>query len=209
VCSASTTSAWRSSSATTGARMRVALAACALVALAAIPATGGRAQDPAGSNDAALVSEFLAKVEEYVALHRKLDATLKELSPGAPAADVERHQRELEMLLRKARAAARPGNIFSRDVRAYFRRQISRAVRGPEGPAIRASIMEENPRTVRLTVNARYPDSLPVARTPTPILLLLPKLPEELAYRFMAERLVLLDQHAGTVVDYIDDALGR
>jgi hypothetical protein len=68
--------------------------------------------------------------------------------------------------------------------------------------------MEENPRNIRLAVNARYPDSIPYSTTPAPILLLLPTLPEELEYRFVGDRLVLLDIHAGTVVDYIDHALG-
>ena len=37
----------------------------------------------------------------------------------------------------------------------------------------------------------------------------LPKLPPELDYRFMGERLVLLDTHANIVVDFMEDAIIR
>jgi hypothetical protein len=42
---------------------------------------------------------------------------------------------------------------------------------------------------------------------PPQILAALPKLPEDLEYRFIGDRLILLDAHANLVVDYIDKAL--
>ncbi len=41
---------------------------------------------------------------------------------------------------------------------------------------------------------------------PPQILLVLPRLPEQLEYRFIGERLVLLDVHSITIVDYLDRA---
>lgn len=159
------------------------------------------------SEDARLAGEFLERVADYVALHRRMDDRLVEVPQGGTPEQVLQHQRSLEVLIRGERRTARPGDLFTREIRAYFRRQIARALTGPDGRAIRDQIMEENPRTARLFVNARYPDSLPFSTTPSPVLLLLPSLPEELEYRFVGDRLVLLDIHAGTVVDYIDDAL--
>jgi hypothetical protein len=166
------------------------------------------ATQPQPADDAQIVSEFLRGVNDYVAILHKMDATLVENPEGSSPEQILFHQRSLEVLIRGARRNAKAGDIFTRDIRAYFRRQISRALTGPEGRAIRDTIMEENPRTIRLNVNSRYPDSLPFSTTPSQILLLLPKLPEELEYRFVGDRLVLLDIHAGTVVDYVDDALG-
>jgi hypothetical protein len=37
----------------------------------------------------------------------------------------------------------------------------------------------------------------------------LPRLPDELEYRFLGDRLILMDVHARTIVDLIDNALGR
>jgi hypothetical protein len=177
-----------------------------VLALALIIATLGAPQAPAGG-DAELIAQFAKSIAEYVALHEKLDATLEEAPPGSTPEQILIHQRSLEVLIRGARRRAKVGDIFTREIRAYFRRQIARAVDGPNGREIRDMIMEENPRTIRLNVGSRYPDSLPISTTPPPILLLLPRLPEELEYRFVGDRLVLLDIHAGTVVDYIDDAI--
>ena len=180
----------------------------ALALTLAVSILGPVVQTATDSPDARLASEFLQQVESYVALHRKMDATLSEVPEGGSPDQILQHQRSLEVLIRSVRRKAKAGDLFTRDVRAYFRRQIAKAITGPHGREIRDSIMEENPRNIRLAVNARYPDSIPYSTTPAPILLLLPTLPEELEYRFVGDRLVLLDIHAGTVVDYIDHALG-
>ena len=74
------------------------------------------------------------------------------------------------------------------------------------------SIMDENPvepATIKLTVNARYPDVVPLTSVPPQVLQTLPKLTEDLEYRFVGDWLILLDTHAHVVADYIDDALPK
>jgi hypothetical protein len=44
---------------------------------------------------------------------------------------------------------------------------------------------------------------------PPQVLAALPRLPEDLEYRFIGSRLILLDVHAQIVVDFIEDALPR
>jgi hypothetical protein len=67
--------------------------------------------------------------------------------------------------------------------------------------------MDENPGPIKLQVNSRYPDTVPLATMPPQVLAALPRLPEDLEYRFIGTRLVLLDVHADIIVDYIDDAM--
>ena len=67
--------------------------------------------------------------------------------------------------------------------------------------------MDENPVSVKLAVNGRYPDEVPLSTVPPQVLAVLPKLPEELEYRFIGPRLILLDVHAHTVSDYIETVL--
>jgi hypothetical protein len=67
--------------------------------------------------------------------------------------------------------------------------------------------MEDNPGKVQLRCNARYPEGLPITTMPAPILAALPKLPEHVEYRFVGDRLVLLDIHSQLVMDYMTDAL--
>ena len=164
---------------------------------------------PAASPDSAAIAEFQQSVKKYAELHNKLESTLTPLPEKPEPEQVAEHQRALERLLVRARSDAKPSDIFTPAVRAYFRRQIARVLEGPTGQAVLSSILDEDTRAVRLRINSRYPSNVPVSNVPPQILLVLPRLPEELEYRFVGERLVLLDVHSFTIVDYIDRALSR
>jgi len=70
--------------------------------------------------------------------------------------------------------------------------------------------MDENPgESVKLAVNGRYPDTIPLSSVPPQILKALPPLPEELEYRFIQNSLILLDVHAHIIVDYLTAAVPR
>jgi hypothetical protein len=170
---------------------------------------GGLTQEekPRVNADAALSVEFLKGVQQYVDLHKKLEATLPPRPEHGTPGEIEAHEQALARLIVQARSRARQGDLLPQKVRAYFRRQIGAVLRGPDGAAIRRSIMEENPGRVRLRCNARYPEGLPITTMPVPILGALPKLPEHVEYRFVGDRLVLLDIHSQLVMDYMTDAL--
>jgi hypothetical protein len=80
---------------------------------------------------------------------------------------------------------------------------------GVEGRQLRESIMEENPVNVTIAVNGRYPDTVPLASMPPDILAALPKMPEELEYRFVGRSLAIMDVHAHMIVDFVPDVLPR
>jgi hypothetical protein len=164
-------------------------------------------EKPRVNADAALSVEFLKGVQAYVELHRKLEATLPPRPEHATPAEIQAHENALAKLIVQARSRAKQGDLLPQKVRAYLRRQIGAVLRGPDGAVIRQSVMEDNPGRVQLKVNARYPDGLPITTMPAPILGALPKLPEHVEYRFVGERLVLLDIHAQLVMDYMTDAL--
>jgi hypothetical protein len=189
-------------------RLRYSVVTVTLAASLAVPLYGH--QDPPSSHpDAKEIAEFQRRVKEYAALHMKLERTLAPI-PNDPTPDqITQHQRGLERLLLRSRVGAKQGDFFTEPIRAYFRRQIARVLEGPDGNGVRSSILDEDTRAVRLRVNSRYPANVPRSNVPPQILLVLPRLPEELEYRFVGERLVLLDVHSYTVVDYIDRALSR
>ena len=73
-----------------------------------------------------------------------------------------------------------------------------------------ALAMDENPvdlASYKLKVNARYPDSVPVTTVPVDVLQTLPKLTEDLEYRFIGDALILFDVHAHIIADYIEHAI--
>ena len=170
---------------------------------------GGRTQEekPRVNADAALSVEFLKGVQQYVNLHKKLEATLPPRPEHATPAEIGAHEQALAKLIVQARSGAKQGDLLPQKVRAYLRRQIGAVLHGPDGAVIRRSVMEDNPGKVRLRCNARYPEGLPITSMPAPILAALPKLPEHVEYRFVGDRLVLLDLHAQLVMDYMTDAL--
>ena len=77
---------------------------------------------------------------------------------------------------------------------------------GDAGKQLKLSIMDENSPNVKVAVNGRYPDNVPLSTIPPQILQTLPKLTEDLEYRFVGNDLILLDTHAHTIADFIPNA---
>lgn len=191
---------------------RITLAAALLggyAAPAAQPASPAAPTQGARSQDERIVAEFAKRVEAYLSLHKTAEATLPE-KPAKPTSEqLDTHERALARLIARARPNVPAGNIFTGDTRAYFRRRIAAALSGLDGAQIRQSIMDENPGRINLPINSRYPDHVPLSTMPTQVLAALPALPVELEYRFIGQRLILLDAHAHLIVDYMDNALPR
>lgn len=191
---------------------RVRLSALA-VTLAAALATGVAAadqQDRRVNPNAKAIAEFLDEIDEYIALHRKLEATLPDIPTDATPEQIDQRQRALGALVQDARRGAKQGDIFERDVRPVIRKLLAGLFAGPDGRRLRLTINEENPgQVVKLTVNGRYPDTVPISTVPPQVLALLPPLPPELEYRFIGTTLILLDSHAHIIVDYLTAAVPR
>jgi len=172
------------------------------------PAAEAQTGRPAGpTSDAQTIETFNQRIKDYVALHDKLERTL----PGLPAETnpqvLDKHQRALGQLMMEARGAAKRGDIFFPDADRLFRRLLGQVFSGKEGQQLKATINDENPSDAKLAVNARYPDEVPLSTMPPQVLAILPKLPPEVEYRFIGHRLILLDIHAHTIVDFIDNVL--
>ena len=202
----------------------LALAACAR---AAAPAVGGdQARPPAAAPakpaaaspqppakpdqpvnpDAKALAGFLDRVNEYVKVHQKLEATLPHLPKEATPQQIDKNQRALGALIKEARRGAKQGDIFTPESQVVIKRLLAKVFGGPDGPALKASIMDENPGVPKIVVNERYPDTVPLSTIPPQVLQGLPKLPEEMEFRFVGNTLVLMDVHAHIIADYIPDA---
>lgn len=155
------------------------------------------------------VEEFTAKVKEYAALHKKLEDGLPQLPAKPTPEQIDAKQRELGRLVRQARATARQGDVFTPTMQAYVKKQLTKVFSGPEGAARLSSVMDENPMGTKVVVNDRYPDKIPLSTMPPEVLQVLPKMPEELEYRFVGDNLVILDPHAHIIVDYVSAVLPK
>ena len=150
---------------------------------------------------------FVQRVEEYVALHRRLEDPLpREVVTADPSAlFVSRHA--LALAIRAARADARQGDIFSPAIAQYFRMAIASALHEGEIHDMLAIVEEENSVDIPARVNAEYPAGASIPLMPTCLLAALPQLPPELEYRFLGRDLILWDVHAGLIVDFVPGAI--
>ncbi len=184
------------------------LAASGLVALVLLMPAAPAAQTRVNP-DAKALAEFMEKVKDYVALHEKLEGTLANVPKQASSQQLDDSQRALARLMQQARPGAKQGDLFIKEVRSILRRQLARVFEGPDGKDLKEAVMEENAGPIKLRVNGRYPDNVPLSTVPSQVLQALPKLPAELEYRFVGRRLILFDEHAHLVADVMDDAIPR
>lgn len=159
------------------------------------------------TRDVPAIADFVARVNAYVALHRRLENTAPKLPDAATPTQIDDRQRALLALIQKARPDAKRGDMFTREMTVFVKSMLDRVFAGPDGKQLLSSIMDENPLDIQLKVNQRYPDSVPFATMPPEVLTALPDLPEGLEYRFIGDDLILLDPHAHIIVDFIPDAL--
>jgi hypothetical protein len=167
------------------------------------------AQGTPPDSDVRTIEGFKQRITQYALLHRRLEAGIPKLADDAAPEAIEQHQRRLGQLMMSNRKRAKRGDVFTPDAERLFRRLLAQVFSGPEGARLKATIMDENPSVMKLAVNARYPDQVPFSTMPPQVLAMLPRLPEEVEYRFIGSQLILLDIHAHTIVDYIDNALPK
>ena len=173
--------------------------------------TGGFAdhkRDPQDSEAARDFKPFLDRVQAYVKMQKKLEASLPTLKPTNDPAQIVECQRALARNIVEARRDALQGDIFTHEAAERFRRTIHRAFEGPEGHLARKTMQQDTPfKVVAMHVNDVFPDNIPLTTTPPTLMLKLPELPPELSYRFVGRDLVLKDVKAELVVDLIPNAL--
>jgi len=171
-----------------------------------------RVVGPLSEADARALATMNDRVRDYIALHQKIEASLSKLPEDATPQQIDKNQRAFEQLVRSARADAKPGDIFTPEAVPVIRRLLAAVFGGPEGKQLKDSIMDENvvdPKQLKVRVNSRYPDSVPLTSIPPEVLQTLPKLSEDLEYRFVGDWMILLDTHAHVIADFIEDVLPK
>jgi hypothetical protein len=157
------------------------------------------------NDDAAIVKDFQARVDKYLALRKKQDVADKQTNS---AQQIAQQKQEAVEKIKAARPTAHQGDIFTPAIAKYFKKQIETTMRRSAGDKIRASLRHAEPlTTVSLEVNKKYPKNLPLQSTPPTLLLNLPLLPKELQYRIVGSTLFLYDEPSDLVVDLIPDAM--
>jgi hypothetical protein len=149
------------------------------------------------------LSEFTAKMDAYALLRDSLQVGLPELRVTDKPSEIQEAELLLAARIRKARAGAGRGDIFTEDIRRGFRQLLRPATNA----GICGSILDDNPGEFRYEVNATYPKDKPLSTVPAAMLAVLPRLPADVWYRFLGRDLILHDSRANIILDRIDDAV--
>jgi hypothetical protein len=172
----------------------------------AAPPTPLRVQQPRVAPTAAVLADFNKRIDDYMQLHKMLEATLPKLSDNATPQQIDLNQRAMGELVARARANAKPGDLFTPAMQSLVHRVFNDIFTGKAGQDAKNYIHDE-PHPVTPAINKRYPDTIPLATMPLRVLAELPKLPEELEYRFVDSHLILMDVHAHLILDYVLNAI--
>lgn len=154
--------------------------------------------------DASGFREFSDHVDDYVRLHDAQEALLPKLKQTDLPEMIAAHQIALARKIREARASAKVGDIFTPAAVKSFQDVIQSTMQGAHGENVDATLKQGAPLPkMSVTVNDPYPDGVPYTSVPPTLLLIFPKLPDEVVYRVVLHDLLLLDLKANLVVDVI------
>lgn len=154
--------------------------------------------------DAAGFKEFSDRVNDYVKLHDAQAALLPKLKQTDLPEMITAHQVALERKIREARASAKVGDVFTPAAVKSFQDVIQSTMQSARGPNVDATLKQAAPLPkISVTINSPYPDGVPYTSVPPTLLLVFPKLPDEVVYRVVLHDLLLLDLKGNLVVDVI------
>jgi hypothetical protein len=165
-----------------------------------------QAANPAANPQATALAEFQRRLQGYLDLRAKLAGKLKPLSPTANAAELAARQDTLAAALREARMGAKPGDLIPTRVADQIRTTVAEDFRH-RNPDTKRAVFTEIPEGVQPVINKTVPDSATLATVPPLLLNSLPRLPDNIQYRFMGRHVILMDGDTRNIVDYILNVL--
>ena len=186
--------------------MRTPLAIALAVAMLSSSAAARGQQAPEPGATRAALTKFSKLIQDYAALHRRLEGPLPAMAVTNDVRKIYEAQQALADAIRAARPSAKQGDIFSDEIGLAFRQLIRNALTGCNVADVYADMTGETTAVPsKPRVNATYIWGCS-GGMPVDVLQALPPLPEDLTYRFVGRDLVIVDSHANLVVDVLTDA---
>jgi len=180
-----------------------------VLVIVAVAAALGISADAAAQQSSSLedgLKEFQQQLDLYRKLRSDLIRKLKPISTTPDAAELRARQDALAAALKAARAGAKQGNVVNPAVAAHITRIVTADFRRRNAAAERATL-KEVPRLPRPAINQAYPADEALPTVPPLLLAALPRLPDNLQYRFFGRHVAILDGDVQIIIDYVADAL--
>jgi hypothetical protein len=157
---------------------------------------------------AAALHEFSKRLNGYLTLRDDLGKKLEPLTTTASATELKARQASLAAAMRTARAGAKQGDLTPLSVQEQIRGAV-RADFKRRQPSTQRAALEEVPTGPPPGINQNYPEQAALPTVPPLLLANLPRLPDNLQYRFFGRHTVILDGDLDIVIDYVPDVLPR
>lgn len=165
------------------------------------------AQDSISAKDTQAVAAFEKRVKDYSRMREQIEDKMPKLSKDSTPEQIQAHKTAFEEKVRAARAGAKPGQLFTRDITAHIRALIRSEFKGTDRKELRETVLEADTKGVPLRINYAYPDTKELVEMPPTLLMKLPLLPKQVRYRFVNRHLLLVDRENSLIIDYMLDAL--
>lgn len=150
----------------------------------------------------AALAAFNDRLMAFVALRTAAEQSLPKLEDTKDPVKLTAQQKALAAAVIEKRQGAAASTVFV----AACQPMLTRIVRenfAKRSRADRQALMKDMPPGTKVTVNAEYPDGLPLVTIPPSLLRALPALPDDMEYRLVGRDLILLDARSGVVVDVL------
>jgi hypothetical protein len=148
-------------------------------------------------------ADFDARMLTYADMRADLQRGMTPLRLTDDPREIRKAEHALAKRIRAVRSGAHGGEIFTPEIAAAFKRALVLETR----PSTCASILDDNPGAFDYSINGTYPKRRPLSTVPPGILMLLPRLPADVEYRFLGRHLILHDSRANVILDRILEAI--
>jgi len=152
-----------------------------------------------------VVTDFNARISSYVELRSRLESGLPAPAVTNDPAEIRGAERALARKIRAARNGAKQGEIFTPTISVEFKKALLLELTSNT----RETVMDDNPGGFSHAINGTYPKERPLSTVPINILVALPRLPDDVEYRFLGRHLILYDTRANVILDRIPCAIPR
>lgn len=154
----------------------------------------------------AVIAEFEEDARDYLRLRERLRARLPKLPKQATSEQIEAHKIALQKSVQAARGKRKQGEIFSRAASKIIVKMIKEEFKGRDITELRKTVALVETKGVPLKVNVPYPEDKELLEMSPALLLVLPKLPDHVRYRFVNRNLMLIDEECGLIIDFMPNA---
>ena len=159
-------------------------------------------QKPPVNQLAQSMVDFKQRVDGYLKVRDEATKNLPDQKETGDPAKISAREQALGKAIAKARASAKPGDVFGAEMSVYLKKVLAEDWKS-RSAADRKALFEEIPRNLQLKVNQSYPTTLPLVSAPAQLLAKLPTLPEVLEYRLVDHYFLLRDRDANVIVDVL------